>query len=148
MVAISIPLLGVTTDEILSLSFSPFINAGAPIVANASPVDFFVYDVPSFDVVISSARPFQFLVLSLTFLKNTCSDTFLKKNHTKLAPWQNEGNSIGHSVAYIKKSLSWWIIHFSTHGRPSQPNCHLNGISSFIPLLLELAIENLVADCI
>jgi hypothetical protein len=105
MVAISIPLLGVTTDEILSLSFSPFINAGAPIVANASPVDFFVYDVPSFDVVISSARPFQFLVLSLTFLKNTCSDTFLKKNHTKLAPWQNEGNSIGHSVAYIKKKF-------------------------------------------
>lgn len=69
--------------------------------------------------------PFQFLVL------------------LKLAPWQSEGNSIGHSV-----NLSWWIIRFSTHGGPTQPNCHLSCISSSIPLLLELAIEDLVWDCI
>jgi hypothetical protein len=70
---------------------------------------------------------------------------FLKKKHTKLVPWQNEGKSIGHSsVAYIRKILSRWVIRFSSHGAPTQPNCHLSGVSSSIPLLLDLAIENLV----
>ena len=63
-VVMSTPHLGVTTDETLPLSFPPFINAGAPIVANASLVDLFVYDVPSFDVVISSAS-FAFSILGI-----------------------------------------------------------------------------------
>jgi len=84
MVVMSTPLLGVTADESLPLSFSPF-NAGAPIVANASLLDLFVYDVPSFDVVISSAS-FAFSILGIVanLLEKMCSDTILKKKSYKI----------------------------------------------------------------